>query len=91
MSEEERMTNRELAKLCAKGLVEWRREKDYTVRHAYEYEDGLANQPVDDDIAIRPFDTSRIKSDHELEWFAATKQSYLTLTGIEGLRALSFL
>lgn len=67
IKEEGRMTNRELAKLCARGLVEWRRENDDTVRHAYEYEDGLENQPIDDDITMRPFDRS------DLEWFHVSK------------------
>ena len=90
MSEEasERMTNRQLLTLCAKGIVEWQSLEDRVVRHAYEYKDGEENGLVEYDIVIRPLSNKFVKSDDEFRWYEPTRENYKELMGIQAWRNL---
>jgi len=84
MSEKvELMTNRQLARLCAKGLCEWGKNGEHLVRHSYDYQIEVSDEPVSEDIAIRPYEKIFLTDANEKEWYRPTEEAYIALLGSE--------
>lgn len=80
MSEKvELMTNRQLARLCAKGLCEWSSRVSDKVYSYWDYLDKDSDEQVPDYVVIRPFEKVAFTNADENTWYAPTKESFTAL------------
>lgn len=83
---EERMTNRQLSQLCAKGLCEWSLKNGDTVHTDFEYSRDESDKQVSEQIAIRPFEKMPFTDADENKWYEPTKEAYSILLGSDRTR-----
>ena len=87
MSEEVKlMTNRQLSQLCAKGLCEWGKNGEQLVRHSYDYQVEVSNEPVSKEIAIRPYEKMAFTNADKNEWYRPTEEAYAAIIGSDRTR-----
>lgn len=87
MSEEAKMmTNRQLSQLCAKGLCEWGRNGEQLIRHSYDYQVEVSDEPVSEEIAIRPYEKIFLTNANENEWYSPTEEAYVAMIGSDRTR-----
>ena len=80
------MTNRQLSQLCAKGLCEWGKIEEHLVRHSYDYQVEASDEPVSEEIVIRPYEKIFLTNANEKEWYRATEEAYVALIGSDRTR-----
>ena len=80
------MTNRQLSQLCAKGFCEWGKNGEQLVRHSYDYQVEASNEPVSEEIAIRPYEKIFLTNANENEWYRATEEAFNALIGSDRTR-----
>ena len=87
MNEEnnELMTNRQLSQLCAKGLCEWcskdKHIRSQIVHNDYKYLLSDSDNPVSEQIVIRPFEKDVLMNVDNSEWYIPTKIAFDAILG----------
>lgn len=77
----ELMTNRQLSQICAKGLCEWCYKEEQKVHTNYDYLECLSNDPVSEQIVIRPFEKDVLMNIDDSEWYVPTKIAFDAILG----------